>query len=87
MTDLTIFGNGAVAMGCAVAVAFFLRYWRDSGDRFFGFFSAAFAIMAANWTALALIAPTAETRHYFYLFRLVAFSLILVAIIDKNRRP
>jgi hypothetical protein len=87
MHELAIFNNGAIAMGAAVAALFFYRFWRDTRDRFFVLFTAAFAIMAANWTALATITPAAETRHYFYLFRLLAFSLILIAIIDKNRKP
>jgi hypothetical protein len=77
---------GALAALSGVAGLFFLRYWRLSGDRLFIFFAAAFWMMGINWGAVAAIAPTQEYRHYFYLFRLVAFVLIAVAIIDKNRK-
>jgi peptidoglycan/LPS O-acetylase OafA/YrhL len=86
MDDLGMFMNGGITIGCVFATAFFLRFWRDTRDRFFLFFSAAFALMAINWIALATIAPAAQVRHYFYMIRLVAFVLILVAIVDKNRR-
>lgn len=84
---LHIFLSGAIACASAVAGLFFARYWVLSRDRFFVFFAAAFWMMSANWTALATVAPTEETRHYFYLLRLGAFLLILFAVIDKNRRP
>jgi hypothetical protein len=77
---------GALAMGSWVAGLFFLRFWRVSRDRLFLFFCAAFWVLAANWFGLATIHPSQETRHYVYLLRLVAFVLILVGIIDKNRR-
>lgn len=86
--EVSLYLSGALAVAAWVAGLFFLRYWRLARDRFFLFFTAAFWIMAINWTALAAIAPTEETRHYFYVIRLFAFLLIIVAIVDKNRhRP
>ena len=82
--DLHMYLNGALAAVAAIIGLFFIRFWRLTRDRFFVFFAAAFWIMAANWSAIAWLA-TDETRHYFYLVRLVAFVLILVAIVDKNR--
>ena len=76
---------GAVVMGSFVTGLFFVRFWRESRDRLFLMFAAAFWIMAANWTALALTDPADEARTLFYVFRLVAFSLIILAVIDKNR--
>jgi hypothetical protein len=84
--DLHVFLSGALTCVSFVAGLFFLKYWTLSRDRFFVFFTAAFWIMAANWAAIATIPPTEETRHYFYIVRLVAFLLILAAIVDKNRR-
>lgn len=85
-TDLVIFLQGAVAMACLVAGVLFLAYWRDSGDRLFVFFAIAFWVLALNYVSVAAVAPTAETRHWFYAVRLIAFVLILVGIADKNRR-
>jgi hypothetical protein len=76
---------GATAGLSLVAALFFLRFWRKAGDRLFAFFSLAFALLAANWTALALIPPEDESRTIAYAVRLVAFVLILVAVVDKNR--
>jgi uncharacterized protein DUF5985 len=71
---------GSLGVGLA-----FLRLWRDTRDRFFAYFGVAFWVLALNWFVLVWGAPTEEHRHYFYLFRLAAFLLIIVAILDKNR--
>jgi hypothetical protein len=76
---------GATAMGCWTAGLIFFRSWRGTGDRFFALFGAAFSILAVHWLALAVVGAVDETRHYFYAIRLVAFLVVLVAIIDKNR--
>jgi hypothetical protein len=83
-SELYLFLCGTLAVAAWVAGLFFLRYWRLTRDRFFVFFTAAFWLMAVNWSAVAAFA-TDETRHYFYVIRLGAFLLILAAIIDKNR--
>jgi hypothetical protein len=76
---------GVLTMSCWVAGLFFLRFWRDTGDRLFALFSAAFWVLSIHWISLAVIGATDSTRAYFYLMRLVAFLLILAAIVDKNR--
>jgi hypothetical protein len=73
-------------METAVAALFFLRSWRVSGDRLFLYFALGFAAMALNWIGLASIEPALESRHLVYLLRLLAFVLIIVGIVDKNRR-
>jgi len=82
---MTLFLWGGCAMACAVIALFFWRFFRDTRDRLFAMFSLAFWSLALHWSALATLTPGEETRHYFYLLRLVAFLLILVAVIDKNR--
>jgi hypothetical protein len=77
---------GALVMGSAVASMFFFRFWRSSRDRLFLFFALAFALLGASWAWIATGTPQAETRHYAYVLRLLAFVLIIVAIVDKNRR-
>jgi hypothetical protein len=64
----------------------FLRYWKLSGDRLFALFSVAFAVMALNWLGLAFIDPNIETRHGLYVLRLLPFVLIIIAVVDTNRR-
>jgi hypothetical protein len=75
---------GAIATACLVAGIFFLRFWRKTRDRLFALFAAAFLLLALNWVALAFTSRD-EMRTALYAVRLVAFVLILVAIIDKNR--
>lgn len=75
-------------MASLVAALFFLRYWRASRERLFAFFSLAFVGMAVNWLVLAMVnRPVDEAQQaYAYLIRLVAFVILIVGIIDKNRR-
>jgi len=85
MQLLDAFLLGAAAMGSLAAALFFLRFFRRTRDHFFLFFSAAFAIEGVSRLPLALGAPSSETEALYYLPRLVAFSLIALAVILKNR--
>jgi hypothetical protein len=86
MDSANVFLYGALATTGLVAALFFLRFFRLTGDRLFVFFALAFATLSAHWTVLALAEPGVETRHYHYVARLAAFGLILVGVLDKNRR-
>jgi hypothetical protein len=77
---------GLLTMETAVAALIFLRFWRVSNERLFLFFALAFASMAVNWVGLSIVDPAVESQHYVYLFRLLAFVLIIIGILDKNRR-
>jgi len=85
MQTLETFLLGAAAMGSLAAALFFLRFWRRTGDRFFLYFSAAFGIEGVSRLPLALEQAPNETEPLYYLPRLVAFSLIALAVILKNR--
>jgi Family of unknown function (DUF5985) len=76
---------GAIAMASMVAALFFLRFWRDTRDRFFLLFAIAFGVEGLNRALLGLTAVSQEQEPFFYLVRLFTFGLILVAIVDKNR--
>jgi hypothetical protein len=78
--------SGALVAGYVVAGLFFLRFWRDSKDRLFVLFAAAFWLLAVQRLALVLTRATLEEQSGLYLLRLLAFVLIIVAIVDKNRR-
>ena len=80
---------GAVAMGCIVIALFFLRFWRSSGDRFFLYFALSFLIEGAHRFYSSVDMQTSEDTPFHYLIRLLAYSLILWAIAEKNwpRRP
>ena len=79
------FLNGGVMMAALAVALFFARSWRRTGDRFFLLFALAFAVLSAERWGLLFVRPDHELRHSVYLLRLAAFSLILVAVIDKNR--
>ncbi len=80
------FFHGVLTTMSVIACLFFIRYWQSARDRFFLFFAVAFAALGANWALLVGRDPRDEYTPYFYLLRLLAFLLILAAIIDKNRR-
>jgi threonine/homoserine efflux transporter RhtA len=78
---------GMLVALCVVAAAFFFRDYVLSRDRLFAFFGSAFVFLAINWAALELFPiASAESRHLAFVPRLIAFLLLIVAIIDKNRR-
>lgn len=76
---------GVIGMGFFVAGLFFLRFWRDTLDRLFALFALAFLVLAGNRVGLVLTAQHEGKGDYLYWVRLVAFGLILAAILDKNR--
>jgi hypothetical protein len=76
---------GAIAMASLIAALFFLRFWRETRDRFFLLFAMAFFIEALSRAALGLTVASQEYAPFFYTMRLLAFGLIIVAIIYKNR--
>jgi uncharacterized membrane protein len=79
------FISGMAAALCLVAGLFFLRFWRKTHDRFFAFFAASFWLMAVHRLVNVLLRDVNEHLVAVYSIRLVAFVLILVAIVDKNR--
>jgi hypothetical protein len=84
--DLLPYLHGALVMACFVIGLKFVKYWQLSRDRFFVFFASAFWIFAIGWGVRAIVHTGDEHGHFVYLFRLLAFLLILVGIFDKNRR-
>lgn len=66
---------------------FFLRFWKQTRDGFFLIFAVAFWLMAVERIPLAFVYPNQETKPFVYLIRLAAFSLIIAAILYKNRKP
>lgn len=87
MTSLLVVVLQAVAATVALVIGLvFLRFWRRSADTLFALFAAAFWLLALSWFLLALLSSTGESRPYIYGIRLVAFLLIIVAIMQKNRR-
>jgi hypothetical protein len=76
---------GIATCGSWGVAVFFFRFWTDTRDRFFALFATAFVILSINWLLLAVLHPSNESRPFFYLLRLAAFGLIILAVVDKNR--
>ena len=76
---------GAIAVGSFVAGLFFFRFWRSTRDKFFLYFALSFWIEAVNRVALA-VSYGSELEPVFYMIRVVAYGLIVLAILQKNRR-
>ena len=82
---MTEFMNGGAFLACAVIALCFYRFWRQTGDRLFGIFALAFAVFGANRAILTALAEDSDGRVYVYVVRLIAFLLIIGAIVEKNR--
>lgn len=75
---------GAISMAAATAALFFLRFYRRTRDRFFLYFFAAFGLECTSRLLAVLLRWDDQGNSAFYILRLVAYGLILVAIVDKN---
>ena len=76
---------GCLTTVCLTIAVFFLKFFRESKDRLFAYFAAAFAVLAVDWFAQAFLIPRHERQHFLFLIRLVAFLLIIAGVVDKNR--
>ncbi len=79
---------GAIVMASATVALFFLKFWRDTGDRLFAMFALSFLLLGITRLGLAMTMSKDFTEGHtmWYWVRLAAFLLIVVAIADKNRR-
>ncbi len=80
------FLSGAIMMGCFVAATFFWRSWLRTTDRLFFWFALSFLILGVERLAIVLTNVGETTTPWLYLMRILAFALIAIAIIGKNRR-
>lgn len=83
MTDLL---SGILIAEYAAIALFFAKFWSKSRDRLFLMFSCAFVFLAVQRFAIAMTQENLEQQVPLYLLRLAAFVVIIVAIVDKNRR-
>jgi len=87
MGPASVFFTGAITMGFVVASVFFARFWRRTRDTLFLAFAAAFALLALNQALIGLLDIPREERTPIFALRLLAFLLIIAAILWKNRGP
>lgn len=76
---------GIIVTSCAVAGAFFLKFWRQTRDLLFLGFAAAFLIEAVNRIAFLFLLNPPEGHPVVYTIRLFSYLLILAAVVNKNR--
>jgi hypothetical protein len=77
--------TGAIGMASLIAALFFLRFWKTTHDRFFLYFAVSFLIQGVNRFFLVQGAQASDDTPIGYLFRLISYMLIVIAVIDKNR--
>ena len=82
MNDLLV---GGIATAALLAGLFFFRFWRATRDRFFLYFAFSFWLEGINRFLVSRFVGPDEAEPLYYLIRLVAYGLIIVAIVDKNR--
>ncbi|HEX2604320.1 MAG TPA: DUF5985 family protein [Oxalicibacterium sp.] len=77
--------TGAIGMASLIAALFFLRFWKTTRDSFFLYFAISFLIQGINRFFLVQGADASDDTPIGYLFRLIAYMLIVIAVIEKNR--
>jgi uncharacterized membrane protein HdeD (DUF308 family) len=75
---------GVIATSSMTAGIFFLKFWKHTRDSLFLAFGLAFIIEGLNRIAVLTVAHPNEGSPWIYLVRLLAFLLILAAILRKN---
>ena len=80
------FLSGAASMGFLVIALFFLRFWHETRDRLFLYFAGAFVLLLVERVCRAGFEVRTEWAPMVYLLRLVAFVLIIIGVVVKNRR-
>ena len=78
------FLSGAVTLGFILGALFFARFWRNTKDRLFLAFAVAFVLLALNQALAQWLGAADERVSYTYLLRVLGYTVILLAIIDKN---
>ncbi|RZA26051.1 MAG: hypothetical protein EOP10_04860 [Proteobacteria bacterium] len=84
--EANFFFSGALTALCLVVALFFLRFYVKSRDRLFLCFSCAFVMLGVERVFINVNEIFNEKVGSVILIRLASFILILLAIIDKNRR-
>ena len=78
------FLQGATMLASMAIALFFLRFWRQTSDRLFAAFAAAFAVFAVNRLLLSLLDEDSDSRTWVYALRAATFLMIAAAVLDKN---
>jgi hypothetical protein len=77
---------GVIVTASLAAGLFFLKFWKRTRDPLFLAFGTAFIIEGLNRIGFLFVDRPHEGAPAIYVVRLLAFLLILGAIVRKNRR-
>jgi hypothetical protein len=80
------FLHGGLTIASIATALFLARFYQQTSDRLFALFSGSFFVLGVHWALLGLLPREGEHRPLAYVLRLIAFVLILAAVVDKNRR-
>lgn len=83
---MELFLQGGIAVASVFAGLVFFRFWSHTRDRFFLYFSWSLWIEAGHRVAFGLFPEFTDANPIAYIGRLVAYGLILLAILHKNKR-
>jgi hypothetical protein len=75
---------GIIVTASIVAAGFFWRFYRQTRDMLFLAFAAAFFVEGMNRLSFLFIEVPNEGSPVIYVVRLIAFLLILAAVVRKN---
>lgn len=93
MNAAATFLSGVSMISFGASGVFFFKFWKASRDRFFLLFAIAFWLLSIERIALLMVVHAddsirsvqSESSSWVFLIRLCAFTIILFAIIEKNR--
>jgi uncharacterized membrane protein HdeD (DUF308 family) len=77
---------GVIGTLSIIAAALFLRSYLRTRDGLFAMFAMAFPILGITEFVLGVLDTPELNQPRAYLPRLVAFMIILLAVVDKNRK-
>jgi hypothetical protein len=86
LTSLATFLDGGRVVFCLIIALGFLRLGRTTHDRLYHAFAIAFVLMSVSSIFVGLRVAAADWSYIAFLPRLLAFLVIIWAIVDKNRR-
>ena len=84
MSTVEAFLLGALSAMFLTAAVFFLRFWKQTRDRFFLTFAASFAVEGLSRVALLFVDRPSHPYAALYVIRMLASLLIVWAILQKN---
>lgn len=83
---LTFFFSGIIFTSFGFAGIFFLKFWKKTKERFFLAFALACWALSIERIAMLIESKNNETSAWVYLFRLVAFFLVFLAVYHANQQ-